>query len=162
MPQPALRSAMLKNLRPSANSKNANTTFTVFNQLPDFRLLSTLGNMANSVNGNAKPTAKPNMEISGMRRLDSPALSSINAPPNIGPVQLKDTNTVVSAIKNGAKRPPLSASSSDLLISHDGNVISNKPKNDNAKTKNITKNTKLGIQWCLSDTSLAAQISATV
>ena len=53
----------------------------------------------------------------------------------------------VRAIKNGANRPPLSASSSDLLISHEGRVISNKPKNDNAKTKNITKNTKFGIQW---------------
>ena len=49
-------------------------------------------------------------------------------------------------IKNAPNNPPFSLSLSDLLTHLLGIVISNKPKNDNAKTMNIIKKITLGIQ----------------
>ena len=75
-----------------------------------------------------------------------PDAISIKAAPKIGPVQENDTNTVVNAMKNVPKYPPLSACSSDLFISFEGIVSSNNPKNEKAKIINITKNIKFGTQ----------------
>ena len=147
MCQPQYKSAILKNLRPKASSKKANTTLTVFSQLPDFSLDRNFGNMARSVNGVAKPMPKPNMERRGIIRFAPPlVLNPTSAPPKIGPVQENETSTVVKAMKKGAINPPWSALASDLLIIQLGSVISNSPKNERAKIRNITKKIRLGIQ----------------
>ena len=54
----------------------------------------------------------------------------------IGPVQEKETNDSVNAIKKIPISPPLSLAESALLIIQLGNVISNAPKKEIA---NITK-----------------------
>ena len=81
-------------------SKNPNTIFTVLSQLPDFILFIMVGNIANKVKGKANPKAKPSMETKKTKLLLEPDAISIKAAPNIGPVQEKETNTVVKAMKN--------------------------------------------------------------
>ena len=61
----------------------------------------------------------------------------------MGPVQEKDTNESVKAIKNIPTKPPLSETESALLIIQLGSVISNAPKNDKAKMKKMMKNKRL-------------------
>ncbi len=69
--------------------------------------------------------------------------------PTIGPVQEKETNTKVNAIKKEPSTPPLSTFESDLLIIHEGITISKAPKKEAAKTMKIKKNKMLGIQCVL-------------
>ena len=90
---------MLKNLNANANSRKPSTTFTVFIQPPDLgRLLSHSGNMAKSVNGMAKAIENANMPRIGFST--NPPADSTKMVPTIGPVQEKETNTKVNAIKN--------------------------------------------------------------
>ena len=96
--------------------------------------------------GKANPIANPNMDTKKINELLLPDAISTNAAPNIGPVQEKETKTVVKAMKNAPKNPPFSLSLSDLLTHLLGIVISNKPKNERAKTIKIIKNKTLGIQ----------------
>ncbi len=64
----------------------------------------------------------------------------------IGPVQEKDTNTRVRAMKKIPMKLPVPALESDLFIQEAGRFISNAPKKEIPKTRNNTKNTRLAIQ----------------
>ena len=55
--------------------------------------------------------------------------------PIIGPVQLKDTNARVNAMKKMPTKPPLFEASSALFVQLEGNVISKYPKKETAKTR---------------------------
>ena len=117
----------------------------VFIQLPDFGAdFSHVGNIAKRVNGNANANAKPNIPIAGAAKSPVEATPT-NKNPIIGPVQEKDTNVSVNAIKNILSNPLVAeALLSTELLHEDGRVISNHPKNDKAKTinkrqKNILK-----------------------
>ena len=92
----------------------------------------------------AKAREKANIPRIGLS--NAPPAELIRIEPTIGPVQEKDTKTKVKAIKNTHVKPPLSALASILLTKPLGRVISNKPKNANAKTINIKKKNTLGIQ----------------
>ncbi len=60
------KSAFDKNLNAKANSKNPNTTFTVFNQPPDLgKEFNQPGNAANNANGMAKANENPNIPTIG-------------------------------------------------------------------------------------------------
>ena len=61
----------------------------------------------------------------------------------IGPVQEKETNDRVNAIKKIPSNPPLSLAESALLIIQLGNVISKAPKNEMAKMTNMIKKERL-------------------
>src|SRR5574344_874430 len=73
---------------------------------------------------------KPNMVMSDTILFVVLVARAAKAPPMMGPVQEKETNTVVRAMKKGANKPPLSACSSDLLIHFSGILISNSPKKE--------------------------------
>ena len=64
---------------------------------------------------------------------------STNKVPTIGPVQENDTNANVKAIKKIPINPPLLDTVSDLFNQELGNVISNAPINETAKTTNKIK-----------------------
>src|SRR5690554_6090871 len=66
--------------------------------------------------------------------------------PTIGPVQEKDTNTKVKAIKKIPVNPPLSPLASTLLTRPAGKVISNNPRKARAKKINTRKKKTLGSQ----------------
>ena len=56
------KSALDKNLKAKANSKNPKETLTVFNQPPDFGIaFNQPGNMANNINGKAIAKENPNI-----------------------------------------------------------------------------------------------------
>ena len=137
------KSALDKNLKAIANSKNPNTTFTLLSHPPDFgNALSHEGNKANNPKGNPNP--KPNPAIPTVSALAPPPVDNVppNNAPNTGPVQLNDTNTKVSAIKKIPIIPPLFDAESALFIHELGKVISKAPKKLMAKTtKMIKKNT---------------------
>jgi hypothetical protein len=121
------------------------TTFTEFNQPPLFgKFLSNDGNHANTVNGRAKAIANAAIVMIGIHT--PPLVELMITEPTIGPVQENDTSTRVNAIKKIPTKPPLSAPSSLLLTSDEGNVISNAPRNDAAKIIKITKKIRFGIQ----------------
>ena len=127
-----------KNLNANANSINPKITFTVVSQPPDFgNDCNHCGNKANKVNGNANAIPKPNKPINN----DEPPTT--NSVPIIGPVQENETNANVNAIKKMPMYPPLLDKLSVLFAQDDGRVISNKPKNDSAKTTKTTKNNRL-------------------
>ena len=63
--------------------------------------------------------------------------------PIIGPVHEKETKANVNAIKKMPISPPLFDLESMLLTNREGNVISNAPRNETAKTIIIAKNNKL-------------------
>ena len=124
---------------------NPITTFTALSQPPDFGSFFIIpGASANKVNGNEKPSPKPNIPIRGSRTFPLAALT--NKAPIIGPVQLKLTITVVNAIKNAAINPPLSTCLSALFARLVGKTNSNKPKSEAAKTRNKTKKIAFGSQ----------------
>ena len=83
--------------------------------------------------------AKPNIPIAGATTL--PVVeTSTNKKPIIGPVQEKDTNDKVKAIRNILNNPVVdSALLSTAVLHFDGKVISKAPKNEAAKTTNIRK-----------------------
>ena len=69
--------------------------------------------------------------------------------PASGPVQEKETNTSVKAIKNTPMNPPLSDFASTVFTKFDGNTISNAPKNEIPNKINIVKKSIFGIQCVL-------------
>ena len=126
------------------------TTFTVLSQPPDFgNFFIISGKNANSVNGIANANEKPNIAVTGFKKL-LPAVDSTKTEPTIGPVQEKLTKTKTNAKKKTPIKPPLSPRFSALLIILDGITISNMPRNESANTKNIIKNITFGNQCVLS------------
>ena len=137
---------MERNLKAKANSKNPNTTFTEFSQPPDFgRDFIHSGNMANKVNGIANAMENANIPKIGL--MSSPPAEEIKMDPTMGPVQEKETNTKVKAMKNTPAKPPFSALASTLLTKLDGRFISNNPKKAKAKKMKTPKKKRLGTQW---------------
>src|SRR5690606_34293673 len=119
MPQWYTWSAILRNLKARASSKNPKTTLTELSHPPDLgRLLSHSGKIAKSAKGMAKAKEKANIPKIGW--IISPPAEAISIEPTIGPVQEKDTSTKVKAIKKIPVRPPLSPLASILLISPEG------------------------------------------
>ena len=136
------KSAFDKNLKAKANSRKPSTTLTVFNHPPDFgKECNHPGNIAKSMNGNAKASEKPNIPMIGA--IPPLEAASTNSVPTIGPVQENDTIASAKAINSIPIIPPLSAWLSTLLAQELGNIISNAPKKEAAKTTNKTKNNKL-------------------
>ena len=128
-------------------SRNPNTTFTEFNQPPDFgRVFNQPGNAANKPNGSAKANENPPMPTNGPATPPFTAAST-NRVPMMGPVQLKETNESVNAMKKIPISPPLSDFSSTLFTKEEGSVISKAPKKDIPKTTKITKNARLKITF---------------
>ena len=98
-----------------------------------------VGNMANSVNGMAKASAKPNIPTAGPTQLPEVTVSTSNRP-MIGAVQEKLTNTKVKAIRKIESSPvALLALESTELAQLSGNLISNQPKKLTAKTTSKRK-----------------------
>ena len=124
-PQCFTISAFDKNLNANASSKNPKTTFTVFNQPPDFgKDCNQFGNNANKAKG--KANASPNPPIPKVNCIAPP--SEANEPasnePKIGPVHENETNARVNAIKKIPKIFPAPALLSAPLDNEAGNVIS--------------------------------------
>ena len=71
------------------------------------------------------------------------AAAATNAVPTMGPVQENDTIASASAIKKIPIKPPLSACESTLVPQLLGNVISNAPRKETAKTTSNRQHTKL-------------------
>ena len=135
-------------MNPKATSIKPSTTFTEFNQPPDFgRLLSFEGKKAKKPKGKATAIENPNIPIIG--RSTDPLAASTSTVPTIGAVQEKDTNTKVKAMKKAPTYPPLSACASDLFTIQEGNTISKAPKKEAAKIIKITKKNTLGTQLVL-------------
>ena len=78
-----------KNFNANANSANPSTTFTEFNHP---------GKIAKMVNGIAKARENPVIPIAGVK-YDPEVDASTNKVPMIGPVQEKETNPKVKAMK---------------------------------------------------------------
>src|SRR5690554_2911421 len=124
-PQPSTKSALDKNFRAKATSKNPNTTFTVFNHPPDLGSeFNQLGNRAKRAKGSAKATPKP--PIPAVSCIAPP--SAVNEPakrePKIGPVHEKDTIAKVRAIKKIPIIPPIFEALSILFPQELGKVNS--------------------------------------
>ena len=105
------------------------------------------GKIANKVNGIAKAKEKPNIPMIGFKK--APWEAAIKMDPASGPVQEKETNTSVKAIKNTPMNPPLSDFASTVFTKFDGNTISNAPKNEIPNKINIVKKSIFGIQCVL-------------
>src|SRR5690242_1269919 len=100
------RSALEANFKARASSRKPSTTFTEFNQPPDFgKEFNQPGNAANNPNGSARANENPNIPQKGPE-IPPPAAASTNNVPMIGPVQLKDTSARVKAIKKIPIKPP--------------------------------------------------------
>ena len=100
--------------------------------------LSQLGKRANKTKGIDKERAKPNIPIIGSN--NSPEAALTNTIPTKGPVQEKETNTNVSAIKKIPKYPPFDSDSALLFVHEEGNSSSNAPKKEAPKINNKTAN----------------------
>ncbi|MNV33277.1 hypothetical protein D3C71_1246390 [compost metagenome] len=100
------------------------------------------GNIANKPKGMARAMENPNIPIAGPNLSPFEAASTNNVP-IIGPVQEKETNDKLKAIKNKPTKPPLSDLASILLTKELGKVISNAPKNEAANPTNNKKKMKL-------------------
>ena len=138
------KSALDKNLNANAISKNPKVTLTEFNQPPDCGSeFNQPGKAANNANGNAIASENPNIPIMGP--LTPPVAASTSKVPTIGPVQEKETNASVNAMKNIPINPPLPSAFTLLSVHEEGNCISNAPKNDAPKINNNKKNPMLKI-----------------
>ena len=136
-------SAVDKNFKAKANSKNPSVTFTVFNQPPEEgREFNHPGKAANRVNGIASARANPNIPTAGPSK-DPPEAALTSSDPMIGPVQEKLTKLKVNAMKKIPTIPPLLEASSALFTQLEGKVISKAPKKLAAKTTNRAKNARL-------------------
>ena len=102
------KSAFDKNLNAKANSRKPKTTFTVFNQPPDFgNECNHPGNIANNINGKANANENPNIPIIGaIPPFDAASTKSV---PTIGPVQENETIAKANAINKIPIIPPRSA-----------------------------------------------------
>ena len=118
------------------------------------RFFNSEGNIAKSVKGSAKVIEKTSIVRIGAQK--SPAVAPMIAEPTIGPVHENDTSTSVRAMKKTPSRPPRSALRSLLLTIQPGNVISNAPKNDAAKTMKTMKKIRLGSQCVASQLKMSA------
>ena len=88
-----------KNFNANANSANPRTTFTEFNHPPDCgKEFNHPGKIAKMVNGIAKAKENPVIPIAGVK-YDPEVDASTNKVPMIGPVQEKETNPKVKAMK---------------------------------------------------------------
>ena len=119
------------------------TTLMVVIQEPDFGAdFNHEGNIAKMVNGSAKAKAKANMPMAGASQLPVVVVCTSSIP-MMGPVQEKDTNTNVKAIRKMLTRPLVcDAFVSTLFAQLSGNLISNHPKKLQAKTtSNRNRNT---------------------
>ena len=136
-------SAVDRNFKAKASSRKPNTTFTVFNQPPDFgNPLSQPGKAAKSMNGKESAKEKPNMVTAGPS--NSPDVAALTkAVPINGPVQEKLTKDKVKAMKKMPNRPPFCEASSLLFTQDEGKVSSNAPKKLMAKTTNKAKKKRL-------------------
>ena len=133
-------SALDKNLNAKANSINPKTTFTVFNQPPDFGILpNKLGAKAKNIKGKANPDPKPSMASDKIEAPPSEFKEVPNTNPNAGPMQEKETIIKVNAMKKIPNKPPEFDLLSTLLESLLGIVISKAPKKEIAKTTNMMK-----------------------
>ncbi len=132
-----------------ASTMKPRTTFTELSHPPDLGSpFSQEGNMANRVKGMAKARANPNIPRTGSRA--SPPAASTSRAPTMGPVQEKETSTVVRARKKAPPIPPRSARLSALFTHLEGRTSSYMPKKAKAKKTNSAKKITLGIQWVLS------------
>ena len=131
------RSAFERNFMAIAISRKPKTTFTEFNQPPDFgKDCSQFGKIANTVNGNAN--AKPKPARPAVNGHGPSAAVPASKEPRIGPVQENDTIARVNAMKN---IPTVSSPecAPALLAKLPGNVISKYPKKEMANTRKMTK-----------------------
>ena len=133
---------------------NPSTTFTEFSQLPLLSFLSSEGNIAKMVKGNANAIENANMVTIGVQ--NSPCVDLMRTEPTIGPVQENDTSTRVSAMKKIPARPPLSEFWSLLLTNDEGSVISNAPKKEAANIMNTMKKMIFGSQCVASQLNMSA------
>ena len=103
------------------------------------------GNKEKKAKGIANAKAKPNIPTAGPTT-DPVLAASTKRVPIIGPVQEKETSTNVNAIKKILTNSVVVSTFLSIALTHDeGNVISNKPKNDNANTIRRIKNRILNI-----------------
>ena len=137
------KSALDKNLKAKANSKNPKTTLTELSQPPDLgNELSQPGNAANNVKGKAIANEKPNIPTIGPT-YEPPEAASTSKVPTIGPVHEKDTRAKVNAIKKIPIIPPRLEAESALLIHEFGILISKAPRNEAAKIIKSRKKARL-------------------
>src|SRR5690606_7907760 len=102
------KSALDKNLKAKANSKNPKETLTVFIQPPERgNEFNQPGNTANNINGKAKANENPNIPTTGA--IPPIETDCTKIPPIIGPVQENDTIANANAIKKIPIIPPRSA-----------------------------------------------------
>ena len=107
IPQCSTRSALDKNLKAKASSKNPKITFVVLSHPPDFgSALSIFGNIAKSAKG--RPNATPNPPIPAVNCHAPPSeeRDPAKSEPRIGPVHENETIESVSAIKKTPNIPP--------------------------------------------------------
>src|SRR5690554_2935015 len=136
------KSALDRNLKANANSRNPKNTFTVLSHPPDFgREFIQPGKAANKPKGNAKANEKPNIPTNGA--IPPREAASTNKVPIIGPVQEKETMASARAIKKMPMMPPRSACLSTLFAQEFGSMISKAPKNERPKINSIKKNITL-------------------
>src|SRR5690606_2140372 len=108
IPQWYARSTFDKNLKARASSRKPSDTFTVLSQPPDLGIsFKNAGKRAKRIKGMARATEKPSIPMAGPRRAPVETAST-NRKPIIGPVQEKDTNERVKAIKKMPTNPPRS------------------------------------------------------
>ena len=124
-PQCFTKSALERNLRARANSKNPKTTFTLFIQPPDFgSLFNKPGNAANKPKGKANANPNPPIPTVNCIAPDDEDIVPAKREPNIGPVQEKDTNARVRAMKNIPIIPPAPSAELALLVHDSGRANS--------------------------------------
>ena len=96
--------------------------------------------MANREKGIANATANPVIPIAGAVILPDAAASTSRVP-IMGPVQEKDTNVRVNAIKNILNNPDVESALLSSFVVHDaGRVSSNAPKKETANNTSNAKN----------------------
>ena len=136
------KSALDKNLKAKANSRNPKTTFTVLSHPPDLgKECNQLGNKAKSMNGKAKANENPSIPtIGAIPPLEAASTKSV---PTMGPVQENETMAKAKAMNKIPTTPPLSACRSTFVAQELGNIISKAPKKEVAKTINKIKKKRL-------------------
>ena len=108
------------------------------------------GKSAKRVNGKARARAKPNIPMVGANQSPDVTVCT-RSKPMIGAVQEKLTSTSVNAIRKMLMSPVvLEALLSTALPQLSGNLISNHPKNENAKTARSKKRMMLNTALVLS------------
>ena len=109
-------------MKANANSKNPSETLTVLSHPPDFgSVFNQLGNIANSMNGNAKAEENPNIPTIGA--IPPFEADSTNKVPTIGPVQENETIASAKAMNKIPTTPPLSACLSTLFAHELGHYL---------------------------------------